>query len=560
MPKIPACAIELIKRFEGFRANAYPDPLSGGKPITIGYGCTRKFNGSEWEIGDRISEPTAFELLIHQLENEYLPDLERIPCWSQLNDNQKGALISFAYNMKVGGRFYGHEDFETITRVLKNQSWGEIEKALTLYCNPGTNVEDGLRRRRRAEVELFTRPLLTMNTTTTQENLELNIILNTWLKQIEGSAAELSDAQKIAVRPGQKFKIASALSDKNHWRVTLITPILAQDGSGPYNEWRVFKEHCVIQPSTASSTEVSSSDQLGVENSPQKYVASTNVTDLTNQDVQQILINLGLLDPPADGKWGRQSKASLEDFQRYMKLPPTGELTPETKAALIDAKPFIKLDNSYPSRVVRFMQSQGYFVAAGNRRFNIVMIEGINPDTGELTPDRPNEFCDARILLEIPFSGIPRIIGAWEATCKAGYHYVDYPMNPKGTARCARSQFKAWQIGYHGIHNPHEALLQVFPVRVHRYHGRKNYYKEINGKIDEGVFQINFHWGYNYPKTDIEYASAGCLVGRTTEGHKNCMRFLKNDRRFEVNNQYIFYITIISGKDIQLNSPLYSQN
>lgn len=531
MSQIPNCAIALIKKFEGFYPNAYPDPLTKAKPITIGYGCTRKKDGSEWELGDCISEPEALELLMHQLENDYLPALERIPCWSELNDNQKGALISFAYNL--GAEFYGQQDFETITRVLTNQSWGEINQALTLYCNPGSDVEEGLRRRRQAEAELFTRPLLTMNTTTPQGELELNIILNTSLKLAEGSAATLPDSQKLAVQLGQKFAIASYEDDKNHWLINLVTPITAQDGSGPYSQWRVFRQHCSIQPLNTDLPQQSSSDNL------------------TKKDIQQLLINLGLLDPPADGKWGAQSRGSLSDFQRYMQLPPTGELTPETKEALSLAKPFIKLDNSYPSRVVRYMQSKRYFVSAGNRRFNIVMIEAIDPDTGELAEDRPNEFCDARLLLEIPFSGIPRIVGVWEATCKAGYHYVDNPMNEKGTARCDRSQFKAWQLGLHGNHDPHEALVQVLPVKVHRYDGRENYYNETNGTIDEGLFGIDFHWGYNYPKTDIEYASAGCLVGRTIEGHKNCMRIIKSDRRLEVDNEYIFYITIISGKNIQ---------
>jgi lysozyme len=32
----------LIKEFEGCRLNAYPDPLSGGLPITIGWGWQSK--------------------------------------------------------------------------------------------------------------------------------------------------------------------------------------------------------------------------------------------------------------------------------------------------------------------------------------------------------------------------------------------------------------------------------------------------------------------------------------------------------------------------------------
>ena len=33
---VPQMGIKLVKEFEGCRLNAYPDPLSGGLPITIG--------------------------------------------------------------------------------------------------------------------------------------------------------------------------------------------------------------------------------------------------------------------------------------------------------------------------------------------------------------------------------------------------------------------------------------------------------------------------------------------------------------------------------------------
>lgn len=41
-----ADALQLIKEFEGCHLSAYPDPLSGGEPWTIGYGTTRFPDGS----------------------------------------------------------------------------------------------------------------------------------------------------------------------------------------------------------------------------------------------------------------------------------------------------------------------------------------------------------------------------------------------------------------------------------------------------------------------------------------------------------------------------------
>ncbi|WP_427160436.1 glycoside hydrolase family protein [Aliinostoc sp. HNIBRCY26] len=151
--KLPLPGVALIRDFEGCKLQAYPDPRTKGKPYTIGWGSTRKKDGSEWKLGDKITQQEADELLILQLERDYLPPLEKIPGWDNLTAAQQGALLSFAYNL--GANFYGAKNFETITRVLKNQVWDEIEAAFVLYTNPGTPVEEGLKRRRLAEAKLF---------------------------------------------------------------------------------------------------------------------------------------------------------------------------------------------------------------------------------------------------------------------------------------------------------------------------------------------------------------------------------------------------------------------
>ena len=145
--------IDLIKKFEGCHLKAYSDPLSGGLPITIGWGSTRKKNGSAFKLGDVITQKEADELLITQCEKQFLPSLSKIPYWSEMNDNQRGALLSFAYNLGAG--FYGGSNFNTITRNLREKNWSAIPKTLEMYCNPGSNVEVGLLRRRKAEGKLW---------------------------------------------------------------------------------------------------------------------------------------------------------------------------------------------------------------------------------------------------------------------------------------------------------------------------------------------------------------------------------------------------------------------
>lgn len=145
--------IKLIKEFEGCHLNAYPDPLTKGPPITIGWGSTKDFDGTPFKMGRTITQKYADELLDFDLKNRFLPSLQKIPYWNEMNDNQRGALLSFAYNLGAG--FYGSSNFNTITRVLKNKEWSKVPDALYLYRNPGTRVEVGLARRRKAEGDLW---------------------------------------------------------------------------------------------------------------------------------------------------------------------------------------------------------------------------------------------------------------------------------------------------------------------------------------------------------------------------------------------------------------------
>ena len=154
---LPLPGVDLIKEFEGCHLKAYYDPLTGGLPITIGWGSTRRKDGTRFMIGNKITQEEADDLLYFQLRREFLPSLQKIPYWNEMNENQQGALLSFAYNLGAG--FYGSPNFNTITRVLREKKWSEVPKALELYRNPGSSVEAGLLRRRRAEGALWSSSL-----------------------------------------------------------------------------------------------------------------------------------------------------------------------------------------------------------------------------------------------------------------------------------------------------------------------------------------------------------------------------------------------------------------
>ena len=152
---LPLQGVALIKEFEGFSSKAYYDPKTGKLPITIGWGSTRRKDGSIFMIGNTITQEEADDLLYFQLRREFIPSLQKIPYWSEMNDNQRGALLSFAYNL--GADFYDGDGFDTISRNLREKNWQAIPKILEMYRNPGSNVEKGLLRRRIAEGTLWSK-------------------------------------------------------------------------------------------------------------------------------------------------------------------------------------------------------------------------------------------------------------------------------------------------------------------------------------------------------------------------------------------------------------------
>jgi GH24 family phage-related lysozyme (muramidase) len=144
-----AAALKLIQQFEGCHLDAYPDPLSGGEPWTIGWGTTRYSDGRRVQKGDKINRVEADELLQQEVNRIAEQLRSTVPHWSAMADHQKCALISFAYNL--GSGFYGAKGFETISKHLRDKDWAKVPETMLLYRNPGTKVEVGLRRRREAE-------------------------------------------------------------------------------------------------------------------------------------------------------------------------------------------------------------------------------------------------------------------------------------------------------------------------------------------------------------------------------------------------------------------------
>ena len=131
--------IDLIKNFEGFRAQSYKC-LATEKYFTIGYG----HYGPDVRLGQVITKAQAEEMLksdIERFENN-VNKYDHIYNWTQ---NEFDALVSFAYN--IGS-------IDQLTDCGRRDKATIAEKML-LYTRSGGNVIQGLVNRRKQEHDLF---------------------------------------------------------------------------------------------------------------------------------------------------------------------------------------------------------------------------------------------------------------------------------------------------------------------------------------------------------------------------------------------------------------------
>lgn len=131
--------IDLIKSFEGFRAQAYR-AFYTEKYLTIGYG----HYGPDVHIGEVINKEKGEELLRKDIER-FEAHVNKYDLKYDFNQNQFDALVSFSYNI-------GNIDQLTASGTrTKNQ----IAEKMLLYVHSGGVKLQGLINRRKAEYDLF---------------------------------------------------------------------------------------------------------------------------------------------------------------------------------------------------------------------------------------------------------------------------------------------------------------------------------------------------------------------------------------------------------------------
>lgn len=271
-------------------------------------------------------------------------------------------------------------------------------------------------------------------------------------------------------------------------------------------------------------------------------------------DIQNRLIKLGCLDPPADGVFGTVSAFVLAQFAKAVGVAFDEQIDKPLAEALLnnseDTFLPITLGKDFASRIIKYMQLRNYWISRLPGFFNIVYVEGANAD-GAPNADKNNEFNDRRILIAIE-GGKPVIKFNVLGSTEPGDYYTKNPLNASGAARIAFGQYKAWRVGMHhpGKKGQHEALVQVGEISVYRDFNKDG--KRTGDRIDVGAaFYINQHSGYDAPVGNIGRSSAGCLVSRTTADHKEFMRLVKTDARYKkAVAGYKFITTVIAGDDL----------
>ncbi len=142
-------SLELIKRFEGFRLEAYLD--IGGVP-TIGYGTTVYQDGKIVKLCDKITQEQAEKELLICCENLIKSILVHVK--APLNDNQLAALTSLVYNI-------GRDAFyrSTLLKYLNKKNYDKAADEFLKWVFDNNVKIQGLINRRKAEREVFLRTI-----------------------------------------------------------------------------------------------------------------------------------------------------------------------------------------------------------------------------------------------------------------------------------------------------------------------------------------------------------------------------------------------------------------
>ena len=141
-------ATDIICKYEGFNESAYPDPLTGGMPYTLGYGTQFYPDGSPVKKGQYCTREKALEYLQHEISciEDDLDDLH-----IHIDNSMRQALISFIHS--VGWKPFL---YSSIIEQIEQENWAAVTEEIKCWIFDQDHVVIGnLLERRREESRLF---------------------------------------------------------------------------------------------------------------------------------------------------------------------------------------------------------------------------------------------------------------------------------------------------------------------------------------------------------------------------------------------------------------------
>lgn len=152
-PQWVPLALAIVKKFEGCAkklpsgmVQAYPDPATGSKPWTIGWGST----GPDINRGTVWTQAQCDERLLSDVTERFGPAVDKLCEGVPTTPGQKAALVSFAYNLGEGAL-----EESTLLRLHRDGKTQAAADQFTRWVFAGGKRMAGLVRRREAERALY---------------------------------------------------------------------------------------------------------------------------------------------------------------------------------------------------------------------------------------------------------------------------------------------------------------------------------------------------------------------------------------------------------------------
>lgn len=191
---------EFIKSWEGCLLTPRPDGVNGA--CVIGWGMDSYPNGVPVKITDApITQEQADSMFLELLAPYFEGVCEAVGASISSQINKLVPLVDFAYNLGLGA-------FKQSTLLQHVMAGMVVESDFTIYDHVGTQVDAGLLARRKAEYELFIKPINEIKTmeptNVTQETpqvLTVSQIAVTYKTFVNGEVTEDSRTVDVTVTP-----------------------------------------------------------------------------------------------------------------------------------------------------------------------------------------------------------------------------------------------------------------------------------------------------------------------------------------------------------------------